>query len=238
MKLAIDEQAARFEAQVATLNFHVLRIQIEGAFSADAAESIIDTIGALYAERDDAESRDKLVFAIETAADSFASADRPDLVIRLEGAASELFRASESVLQTMVQAQGRRLLGDAGAPESWLKETGSMRAAYESYRFYADKARVSGYPELYTAYELLLGHLEGRPREELENLIADAESLSERDRVAFVKIMDNLATGKWTERPNAESERATRQVRTFLCEFTQESPILGIVVATAEFQCP
>jgi hypothetical protein len=235
---AIDEQAARFDAQVATLNFHVLRIQIEEAFSADAAESIIGTIGALYAERRDAESRDKLVFAVESAVDSFASADRPDLMFRLEEEASELFHASDSVLQTMVQAQGRRLLGDAGAPESWLNETGSMRAAYESYRFYADKGRVAGYPEFYTAYELLLGHLGGRPNEELKNLIADAESLNEPDQIHFLAIMSNLATGEWTKRPNAESERVTRNVRTFLCEFEQESSIIEIIAAAAELQCP
>ena len=176
------------------------------------------------------------MFAVETAVDSFASADRPDFVIRLEDAASDLFRSSESILQTMVQTQGNRLLGDAGAPESWLKETGSMRAVYQSYRFYADKARVAGYPEYYTAYELLLGHLEEQPREKLESLIADAESLSRLDKDHFVTIMSILATGEWTGRPNAESERVTLQVRTFLCAFRQESQI--IEDSAGELQCP
>ena len=216
----------------------MLRIDIEEGFRADEAESIIDTVETLYAERDDAESRDKLVFAVETATDSFAAVDRPDLVIRLEEAAPEVFRASDSVLQTMIQTQGRRLLGDAGAPESWQKETGSMRAAYESYRFYADKARVGGYPEFYTAYELMLGHLGGRSREELKNLIADADSLNDRDKEHFVIILSTLAKGEWTKELNAESERVTRHVRSFLCAFKQESPVIEMASVLAGLQCP
>ena len=91
------------------------------------------------------------MYAIEVAAGSFASADLPDLVIRLEEATQELFRASESVLQTMIQTQDRWLLGDAGVPGSWLEETGSTRAACERYRFYADTSRVTSYHEPYTA---------------------------------------------------------------------------------------
>ena len=215
-----------------------LRIQLDEGFRDDVAESIIETIRALYGEREDTESREKLMFAVETAADSFASADRPDLVIRLEDAASELFHDSETVLQLMIQVQGRRLLGDAGAPDSWLKDTGSMRAAYEGYRSYADKGRVAGYPEFYTAYELLVGHLEGRSREELKNLIADAESLNNRDRSNFMEIMSDLVRGEWTQRPDAEASRVIRNVGTFLCEFNQESRIIEIVAATAELQCP
>ena len=135
----------------------MLSLDLSEGFTSEEAESIIGEIQSIVSKGDDKRLR-KLVFAIDTAVKNFAAANRLDLVARLEGIAPDLFLNSATVIQTMLQVSGFTLLADAGAPTSWTDTTGSRSKIYKNYQAYADRAELSGYPELYLLYEMLLGY--------------------------------------------------------------------------------
>lgn len=232
--------AIRFDSQIAALNFRVQRLDLAEGFSTEEAKSILTEITTLYSQQTDAESRNKLTFAIETAAKNFAQVDRPEFVLQLEDIAPDLFQISGAISQVMIQLLGNRLLGDAGAPHSWLEAEGSMKKTYENYRRYADRANDTGYPELYSAYEMLLRSVGERPRDEtmhleIMHLIEDTGSLNEVDANNFVQLMAALATGN-PDIPGAG--RIAERVQGFLCQYVEESDLFSTVLAVAELQCP
>ena len=226
---------AQFESEVAALNFRILSLDRSEGFTPDEAESIIRTIQSLVSKG--GEQRLKLVFAVDTAVKNFASANRLDLVVRLEDVAPDLFQNSGVVIQTMLQARGFRLLGDAGAPASWMDTIGSRHEIYKNYRMYADRAEIAGYPELYLLFEMLLGYVEGRPMDVINNLIEDADSLSEEDAEYFVQFMGRLAIGEIPVASEAEKQRIFSRVTAFLCKYRERGTLLRLVSHSANLQC-
>ncbi len=158
---------------------------------------------------------------------NFVAAGRLDFAIRIERLAPDLFLKRANIVATMVHAFGLTLLADAGAPDSWTEDTGSRNETYRNYRKYADKAELIGYPETYLLFEMLLGHIEGRPAEVISNLIEETDSLSEEDAELFVQIMTSLAVGKMTTEPTAKSKRVASRVGAFLCEYKEKGQLLG-----------
>ena len=230
--------ALRFEVQIASLNFRMLKLDLDSSFSQDEAESIIRSIESLYQQSDgDAESRDRLTFAVDTAAQNFAQAGRLELVEQLEKAAPDLVQNSDSVLQIMLQSLGRRLIADIRAPFSWITPEGEMKEVYGRYRNYADRARISGYAAFYFAYELLLRHLEQRPKEELLVLVQEALELELEQSLAYIRILEDLAAGTWRKVPDAKSRRVSERVQTVLCEFRSDSELLATLVSNSEIEC-
>ena len=228
---------ARFDSQTSALNFRVLSIDVADAFSNEDAEVIMSEIASLYSQHADTESRDRLRFAVETAAKNFAQANRPDFVSRLEGIAPEVFQtsANATVSQIMTQILGNRLLAHAGAPRSWADAESPMRNVYVNYQRHAARAYETGYPELYLAYELLLAFVEERPRDEISNLIRDTATLNDQDSENFVNLITSLAAG---DLDIAGSERVARRTGEFLCQFGDKSVLLTEISRNADLQCP
>ena len=232
---AVD--AVRFNSEVAELNFRVLNLDLSEGFTSEEAESIIWAIESLIPKKQDAQRLGKLAFAVDTAVQNFAEANRLDLVTRLEDVASDLLLNSTIVIPTMLQANGFMLLADAGAPTSWTDTTGSRSEAYKSYRKYLDRAEHAGYPELYLLFEILLGYLEGRSAGVINNLIEDTDSLSDEDAEHFAQVITALATGAMTRESNAASKRVASRVTAFLCEYGERGVLLRNVSQQPQLQC-
>ena len=226
----------QFDTDVTSLNFDVLRLDSGDSFSVLQATSIIETIEALYKNAPDEISRKRLLFSVETAAKNFAAANRIDFVEILGIAAPDLLLESDVALQAMILVLGHRLLADAGAPRSWLSETGSMKETYRRYREYADRATISGYPELYLVHEMLIGYLEERPEAEVSNLVRDTENLNEIDSKAFRKILTSLVTEDVNELPG--SERVLERTHAFLCKYRESGSLLKSVYVELGLVCP
>lgn len=226
--------AVQFEAQVASLNFRVLSLlELADSFATQDANSIINDVEALYSRRSDPEGHEQLRFAVETAAKNFIQANRLDLAVRLEDVAPEVVKTSTLFLEVMIQAQGQQLLGDAGAPRSWGDPLG-LKAAYDSYRAYASKAELTGYPELYLAYEMLLGYVANRPEEEIKELIVDTSNLNDVDAANFVAVVVNLAT---VRSGVPRTKRIAARVKEFLCTFRDQGGLLLAVREQANVRC-
>lgn len=220
--------AIRFDLEVTALNLRMLNLDLSEAFSEEDARSIITEIQSLVSNGTE-QRRGKLASAVDTAVKNFAAADRLDLVIELEDIVPDLFQNSSIITQTMLQASGFTLLADAGAPNSWTDTTGSRSDIHKKYRKYANRAEFAGYPELYLLYEVLLGYIERRSAEEIENLIADIDSLGEEDSVIFVQMMTSLASEEIVMKPTAQSKRVASWVTAFLCEYKEKGRLLQIV---------
>ena len=230
--------AARFDSAVAALNFRVLNLDISDGFSEDEANHIIGEIKTLYSIPDAGDGDiEKLAFAVETAAESFAAATRPDLVNRLDDAAPDVLQISTTVTSVMVQTEGFVLLSDAGSPRSWSDSDGVLRDTYESYKKYANRAKVSGYPELYLVYQMLLGYVSEPNSEVIHNLIDDADSLSDEDAQHFVGLLSSLASGTVVSTDDARSRRASLSTRRFLCEYGTKGMWLPVVVRDLDLNC-
>ena len=232
-EMAIRFAAIRFDGQIAALNFRAQRMDLAEGFTTEDAKSILTEIETLYSQQTDAESRNKLTFAIETAARNFAQINRPEFVLRLEEIAPDLFQTSGTISELMVQLLGNRLLADAGSA-SWLEAEGSARKTYDNYRRYADRANDTGYPELYSAYELLLRFAEERPVGEIVNLIEDLSDLNEVDSGNFVQLMTRLAIGNLGI---AGDDRVAERTVQFLCQHRAQSMLLSAALENADLQC-
>ena len=228
--------ALRFDLEIGALNSRMLKLDLSEAFSEEEAVSIIEKIASLVS-RGAKERLRELAFATDTAVKSFAAVNRLDLMIRLQNIVPDLFRDSGIITETMLQAIGFTLLADAGAPNSWTDTTGSRRELYKSYRTYADRAELAGYPELYLLHEMLLGYIEGRSAEEIGNLIADIDDLSEGDSAHFFRVMTSLASGGVTIEPTAQSGRVVSRVTAFLCEYKEQSDLLQRVFQQVALRC-
>ena len=228
--------AYRFDAEVINLDLRMLNLDLSQGFSSKEAKEIILQIESLVSGADE-QQRGKLESALETAVRNFAAADRLDLVNELEDVAPNWFQDNAIVIQTMVQALGFKLLGDAGAPGSWMETTGSRNEIYESYRTYVGRAELAGYPELYLLYEMLLEHIENAPKEMINILINDANELNDLDKENFVRIMAALATEGIVKKSTGESERAAIRVTEFLCDHGEQGDLLRRVRQEAQLKC-
>ena len=228
-------QDLQFETELTGLNFQVLRLDMADGFSDREAEAILERIEALYRSTIDETGRRKLAFAVESAAKNFAAANRIDYLESLEEIAPHLLLESDVALQAMTLVLGYRLLSDAGAPRTWIDKDGSMWETYQKYRDYSDRVRHSGYPELYLVFEMIIGHLEGRNRDEVINLIGDSDELSSADSDAFVTIMESLSIGVSDELPG--SDRLAKRTRDFLCVYEGAGGLLMIVALRAQLEC-
>ncbi len=232
---AVDE--VQFDASLAALNFRALSLDLAEGFAANEANSIIQQIKSLHSRMPDPESGEKLLFAVETALESFASANRVDLVNRLEEAAPDVFQMSGAAVPVMVQTQGFNLLSAPGAPSVWMEENGILRQAYSSYQQYANSARIGNYPELYFAYEMLIRHLERRPEKEVEELISAVDDLSGEDSESFIQILNRLATGTITRRQDVATKTVSTRTHAFLCKYDGKGELISAVVKIANLDC-
>lgn len=243
---------ARYLSEVAALNFRTLSLQQATGYTDDEAEEFINKISALhrvYVESSDLtpasqqDNREELRFSVETLAELFAGADRLDLATRLERVAPEIAASSDTFTQTMVQALGWQLIGEAGGAQAWRNADGGYSDKYKRYKNYAQRALETGYPELFLTFELITQHMEGRPEEEIRQLAADIGSLNAADKTQFVKIFGAGVAQEYTNIRNAASERVAEVFRGFLAKFSNAETVLdalrmqfGIEIAQDEEQ--
>ena len=242
---AIEDNRASviFQSRVAALNFRALRLDQAESFSQEDADDLIQSVESLYesgiGNTDDSTDADvrlqnilDLTFAVETIADSFAQADRDDLISRITDVAPDVTERSTVMTQLIVQVQGRNLIGTAGGADVWVDAAGAERELYAEYKEYAERARQTGFPELYLVFELIMRHMEGRPDEEMRQLIADVADLNEVDREGFERLMRSLVDGSFIRSPTAASRRIQARTREFLEDYEAVSPILGFILTT------
>lgn len=234
---AIQDNVARatFLAEVAALNFLSLSLDQRPSFSEDEARELIDTLATLNGVYINApgitpatqqEFRDKLRFSVETIARNFAAADRRDLVAQVEKSVPLIAERSAALTEIIVQDLGRELVGAAGGADAWRDLSGDLVGTYERYAAYAQRARDTGFPELYLAFELVMRYMAGRPDEEIRELAADISSLNDLDRQAFEALMKHIATGDFIQSPDAASKRVEGRFRSFLEEHRGAHPLL------------
>ena len=162
-----------------------------------------------------------------------ARVDRGDFVEKCHDLAPDIVATSDEVTQTLVQHTGRRLIGESGAPEVWLDSDGKPNTEYQQYREYAERARNTGFPEVFLAFELVIRHMLAKPKDEILGLIRDAETLNPVDSEHFVALMVALSTGEFTSEPDASSGRVVGHYMNFLKEYMNDSELIGSILAVA-----
>ncbi len=224
-----------FQSRLAALNFRVVALDRASAFSNEDAHLIIQSIETLYKSGvgednipADVESQNisDLMFAVETAVESFTSADRVDLVTQVTSVAPRVAEQSSRIAPIVVRLTAYNLIGMAGGADAWLDGTGREYRLYDVYERYVERARDTGYPELYLAFELILRHMAGRPGDEILELGAEVEDLNEIDEGAFIDTMEMLVEGELFMQPTAVSERVKERTREFLDAFGSSIPAL------------
>lgn len=230
------EDAIRFDLEVTSLNIRVLNLDRSERFNSGEAQSIIQTIKSLVSEGGE-KRLPEFAGMIDTAVKNFAEAGQLNFVSQLQNIAPDLFLNSDIIIQTMLQANGFILLADAGAPTSWTDLKGSRRESYTTYRRYMNRAESAGHPELYLLYEMLLGYIEERSKDEINELIKNTGDLDIEDAEQFVRIMTALARGETVRTPTANSKRAASRVTEFLCRYKDQGKLLHEISQRAELQC-
>ena len=237
-----------FQSRVAALNFRAVALDQADGFSVAEANVIVQSIESLYEtgigdiEDDnnripsDVRSQNiaDLMFAVETAVESFAAADRNDLVAQIRNVAPAVSERSSVMTQIMVHMTGRNLIGLAGGADSWRDRAGIEQGIYQEYEQYAARARETGFPELFLVFELIIRHMEGRPDEEIRQLAAEVVDLNEVDRDAFITVMTSLVQGAFIDAPTAASERVMARTREFLETYRDSSSILESILLSVD----
>ena len=163
-----------------------------------------------------------------------AQIDRGDYVNKFHDLAPDIVKGSDEVTQTLVQHTGRRLIGESGAPKVWFNEDGKPTNEYQRYRTFSERARNTGFPEVFLAFELVMRHMQEKPRKELIGLIADAETLNDRDMQHFIDLMLAHATGDFTTSPDAASERVINHYRGFLEKYQNDSELIAQILQLSD----
>ena len=231
-------ERATFLSEVAALNFRALSLDQRDGFSENEAVELIDTLASLNAAYLNApgippatqqEYREKLTFAVETTARNFGAAGRGDLVAQVQKIVPVMAERSTVFTEIIVQDLGRELVGAPGGADTWRDLTGSLTGTYERYKSHAQRARETGFPELYLVFELVMGHMADRPDQEIRELAADISSLNDADTSMFVQLMQAHATEEFTKSPDAASKRIADRFRGFLQAHGDAHPILQVI---------
>ena len=168
---------------------------------------------------------------LEKLIDISASVDRKDLINDFHNLSPKLLEKSDLIIQTLVQHYGRQLIGRAGAPRVWYDRI-RTRVATEEYQRYselAERARDTGYPEVFLAFELVIRYIEERPRDEITSLIDDAETLNEEDKLNFIRLMLAHASGAFvaSAEPGAANVRVVRHYVEFIDAYQDYSELIA-----------
>ena len=232
--IADNVAAANFQSGVAALNFNVLALDQDSVFTNQHAETIIQSIESLYATgiADDNvspamrfQNASDLTFAVETAAESFASADRSDLVSRLAIVAPRVADGSAFLTGILLEVTAKALIATPGGADSWTRRDGIAQREYQEYKTYVVRARTSGYPHAYLVFELITRHMEGRPDEEMRQLSAEVADLDDNHKRSFFNLLDALADGSFVNEPTVTSERIRTRTHEFLEAYGDALPL-------------
>ena len=244
VEVAIHQQLSepRFEMDVARIYLDTRTFQLDLEVGRGITEEdltrVRDEIGSLaetYIKDVEVPSEMRrsreaaLVPLLEQWIDISAGVGQSDFVDGFYNIAPELVEQSDSLTQTLVQHTGRRLIEKVGAPEVWFDSDRSPTPEYQRYKMFATRAKETGYPELFLAFELVMRHMLERPEEELLELIRDASLLGDVDKEAFVRLMRAHASGEFSQRRSGETERIMRRFGELIDEYNEAlTPILGV----------
>jgi hypothetical protein len=227
-----------FSTDVAALNFETLNLNQRPGFSQDEAETLINKISLLYSTHVDGPNVSpdlrengltKLRFAVENLANNFAAANRVDLVSELERAAPDIAGRSNVFPSLLVQALGTQLIGEAGAPGAWQNSDGTHIDLYKRYKEMANRARQTGFPELYIAFELVVRFMGDNPEAEIRELADDIEDLNDLDREAFISVFSSGASSGFAIEQTVNSQRVAQRFNEFLSAFGDANPVLEFI---------
>lgn len=228
---------AKFHPDLASVNFDVIRMTSSRGYSDDEAKRLISNLGTLYSiyVKDDNRTpsekqkyKEKLLYATEKSLELFALSGRADFISQLNGVANFAEIASDSIQTTLSEFYGRKLIGMPGAPEIWQTKDKYVQER-EDYKEFVKRAKESGYPELFNAFELIVRHMEKRPESELLEIIKDAETMNEKDSSGFVTIMIDHCLENFTKRPDAESRRVSERFKEFVTTYKGKSELIQLI---------
>ena len=235
VEATIDQalQDTRFKVELAHLTLSSTNLTARLAGKGVAAEELtriqaeLDVILQTYIRELELESRTRLereqdiVPIIAEMIDISATIGADQYVDAFYGLAPEILESSNSVTQTMVQHTGRALIGDAGAPSTWFGSDRQPSDEYKLYKTLADRAKSSGYPELFLAFEMVVRDMEGVSEIEMRELIDDAMTLNEVDRRQFEHLMTAHAGGMYSAEPDASVFRVAARFSAFLEKYEE-----------------
>lgn len=183
--------AYELAAALSQLNATATRIEAGEGFTESEAERAIDSLTTAVKKGSLSEplTKQATLRAGAQLAQSFAAAERPDLLARVAAVVgAETALTSDEVALAATSALGQALVGRIEAPENWPKE---MVALFEAA---ADE--LSAQPDLAREWELAIayrrfqnGDLLGK--EKIEALLADTEGM--RNRGSAGRVVGNIA---------------------------------------------
>ena len=222
-----------FEIRLARLSVDLLRLDMDNSFSSTRAESIIDVISSLLAQFPDRTHQSQLATRMMTAVKNFAMAGRWDYVSRISGLAPEFMLEIAPFVSLMTNIYALAVLDDPNAPASWRMPNGNMAGDLAEYRKYVAASARVGYPELILLYDMLIGHVEQRPDQEIRSWIHQNLELQEADRDNYVHLLQGYAEVS----SDQDSGLAGERVRDFLCEYQSDNLLLRTAAAGANIDC-
>ena len=229
---------AQYDVEVAALDLRTFRLTSnwdrDQGFTDDDAEYIISEIELLHSRTSDFTRRGKLLAAVEAAIETFFNATRFDYVKRVADAAPSFVHRSDTVLAAVVQMSGLTLIGDPGGPASWGSD-GPLRGTHDQYVEYIQLAKDSRHEELYLFYEFMLGHIEGRPFDELYPFVEHIGALEERDKEFLKTVFRSYGSGRATKAP--ASERVAGRTLAAMCEFIDYG-FFQEMIGDLDHKCP
>ncbi|WP_299294638.1 hypothetical protein [uncultured Tateyamaria sp.] len=224
-----------------SLGVQLTRIDLSSGFTHSEIEPVLRefiVLNEAYAKRSSSSSD-----IPEGQLDENKDALRPsfDLLIRNLGQGGDFGRierllsqapgygaTSRTAIQTLTQAYGRRVIGAAGAPETWAEGQPSA-AAFNIYRKYSELARENGFPEVFLAHEPIIWMIEGRPENAIVDLVADIDDLNELDMENYMNLLGRLATQGFVSQQSAESARIQDRAIAFIEKYKNTSEAVGAV---------
>lgn len=198
-----------------------------GGFSDSEARTAIAAASALT--KDEIESDQEILEAVETTLDSFFGADRFDFAAQLEEAHAPLFREHAEFYVSFCLAYGLRILEQSPRTSSdlWsVDDRGYFNRNVEKYKEYAQLDVVrQRFPEYEAMYEPFIMRLEGASDAAIIEKMRAVDRLNGGDLNNFTRTMERYATGAHAVNPNRRDAVLVRQrIQSLIRDFHEEDP--------------
>ncbi|MEL6474630.1 MAG: toll/interleukin-1 receptor domain-containing protein [Pseudomonadota bacterium] len=198
-----------------------------GGFSDSEARTAIAAASALT--KDEIESDQEILQAVETTLDSFFGADRFDFAAQLEEAHAPLFREHAEFYVSFCLAYGLRILEQSPRTSSdlWsVDDRGYFNRNVEKYKEYAQLDVVrQRFPEYEAMYEPFIMRLEGASDAAIIEKMRAVDRLNGGDLNNFSRTMERYATGAHAVNPNRRDAVLVRQrIQSLIRDFHEEDP--------------
>ena len=216
---AMSDDGRKFISDVSRLNFNVTSLSLKDSFTGSQAESVINEIHDIFKEAG-IEQRLSLTYLVEEATMAFALAGQIDYVRQLDPYIDNSSKDRPQIVATL------NALGVRSVTERYRSE--------EELELYLKYKRLTpSFPELHILYDALI--TQGEPKGDVGEVLRKANSLNERDRGEFVRILLAMARGEAVSDSQRAGHLAERACK--LIDSGDSAPILEAVSANIGNAC-